>query len=215
MKLVKWCVAGLIGGAISAGVWAAIAYFSGMEIGWIAWFVGVIVGFCVRAAAGEDEGFAPGVTAVVIAILALLAGKYAAVSLIVDREFAKEIASFAQVTPEDMQNGLCAEVVQEWTAANKPMQWPPGQSLDTAEQMIHYPQSVQDEARKRWTDLDPAEQQKQLTERQELLKELTGAIGAMAKQEGFKASFNGFDILFFILAIVSAFKVGSGAQSND
>ena len=215
MKIGKWVIAGAIGGAVSAGIWTAIAYSTGYEIGWIAWFVGVIVGFCVRMAAGDEEGYGPGLTAVGIAVLALIIGKYATVSLLVDKEFGTEIGAMPRGTAENFQLGLCAEVAEEWTTAKKKIKWLPGKNAEVAQELQDYPQAVRDEAKKRWDAKPPAEQQELIAGRQRMMEEFTGSLVAGAKTEVFKASFNGYDILFFILAIVSAFKVGSGMQSDE
>jgi len=72
----KWIVAGGIGGLIGAAIWAGISYATNYEVGWIAWGVGFLVGVGVRVSAGEnEEGFAPGLTAAVVAIVAVLGGK--------------------------------------------------------------------------------------------------------------------------------------------
>lgn len=215
MKIGKWIIAGGIGGAVAAGIWTAIAYSTGYEIGWIAWFVGVVVGFCVRVAAGEEEGYAPGLTAVAIAVLALVIGKYATVSLLVDRELGAKIAEMPRVTADNFQLELCSEVAEEWTAAKKKMKWLPGKSAEVAQELQDYPQAVRDEAKKRWDAKPAAEQQELIAARQEMMEEFTSSLAAGVKTQVFKASFNGYDILFFILAIVSAFKVGSGMSSNE
>jgi hypothetical protein len=53
-------VGGLVAGAIGAGIWAVIAYFTGFELGWIAWGVGLLVGVGVigprrRACGGAGD----------------------------------------------------------------------------------------------------------------------------------------------------------------
>ena len=35
---------GVAGGVIGVVLWAAVTYFTGYEIGWVAWFVGVLTG---------------------------------------------------------------------------------------------------------------------------------------------------------------------------
>jgi phosphate/sulfate permease len=75
--MVKGIIGGLIAAVIGAGVWAAIAYFTGYEIGWIAWGIGALVGFVAAKAAGDDAGDGLGIVAAVIAVLAILGGKYA------------------------------------------------------------------------------------------------------------------------------------------
>ena len=213
-SFLRWVVGGLIGGAVGAAAWAAITYYTNHEIGYVAWGVGILVGFCVRFAAGSDEGFGPGLTAAAIAIVALVGGKYAATSLLVDKVFA-DMPMIANVTPAQMQEELISEIVAEWTEAKKPMKWPAGKTLENAESTADYPPEVVKEAEKRWNALKPEEQQAQIQERTESIQAFASSLKAMARQEGFKASFTPIDILFFILAIGSAWKLGSGVASGE
>lgn len=85
--LFGWVIGGTIGGTIGAAIWVAVGYFSGFEVGWIAWGVGVLSGMGVAAVAsanGEADS-SSGITAAVISILAVLAGKYAVVHLVIDQ----------------------------------------------------------------------------------------------------------------------------------
>ena len=50
MKFAKWGLGGLVGGAIGAAIWAGIVYAIHVEIGWLAWGVGALVGLGVRLA---------------------------------------------------------------------------------------------------------------------------------------------------------------------
>ena len=120
--IVKWVLAAAVGGVIGASVWAAITYFSGYEIGWIAWGIGFVVGFAVRLSAGNEAGVGPGIVAVVGAVAALLAGKYAAVHFLVEKELAAmpEIS----ISAEEMTVGIADDVVSEMEAAGKTLEWP-------------------------------------------------------------------------------------------
>ena len=90
----KWVLAGSIGGLVGAAIWAAISYAVNAEVGYVAWGIGGIVGIAVRFVAGErEEGIGPGVTAAVIAILAVLGGKYAAVHMLVSHHMGNVEAS--------------------------------------------------------------------------------------------------------------------------
>ena len=85
--ILSWIVGGTIGGSLGAGIWVAVGYFTGYEVGWIAWGVGFLTGLGVAlpaSANGEANG-ASGITAAVISVLAVLAGKYAVVHLLIDK----------------------------------------------------------------------------------------------------------------------------------
>ena len=86
MKVAKWVLFGVVAGSVGAAIWAWVSLTTNREIGWIAWGIGGLVGLAVRLASHEEEGdgFLPGLVALIIAILAIVAGKYAAVHLSVE-----------------------------------------------------------------------------------------------------------------------------------
>jgi len=153
-SFIRWLVGGAAGGAIGAAVWTAITYYTDYQIGWIAWGVGIATGFGVRAAAGEDEGNGPGLTAALIAVLALVAGKYAATSLMVDKVFG-QMEHQAVLGPDQIKLDSAAEVAAEWEEDGKTLKWPANQSLETADEQAHFPPEVWKEAEKRWNDKSP------------------------------------------------------------
>jgi hypothetical protein len=90
-----------IGGSIGAVIWGAIAYFAHAEVGYVAWGVGGLVGFCVRMGAGDmDEGIAGFIAAggAVVSILAgkLLAGYFIVQWLVKEGQIPAAIAAEAQ-----------------------------------------------------------------------------------------------------------------------
>jgi hypothetical protein len=208
----RWCIAAAVGGLIGASVWAGITYFTGYEIGWIAWGVGFVVGLAVRIGAGEANGVGPGVVAVIGAVAALLAGKYAAVHLLVGNELAA--GSAVTISAENMQMGMAYEVVEEMEGQGKKLSWPPGQSVEIVEMPTHFPSEVWAEAQKRWNAFPPEEQAQQIAARQEMMAALTGELQGMIVDEGFKGSFSPIALLFFGLAIFTAFRLGSGLSSE-
>ncbi|MCC7425204.1 MAG: hypothetical protein IT428_33455 [Planctomycetaceae bacterium] len=81
-----YTASGLVGGAIGAAVWGGICYATESEIGWIAWGLGALVGFCVRvASADHHDGFLPGIIAAIISVGSICAGKYMAAALLVNK----------------------------------------------------------------------------------------------------------------------------------
>jgi hypothetical protein len=213
MNAVKWTIGGVIGGLIGASVWTAITYFTQHEIGWIAWGVGIAVGLGVRMAAGDDDGPGPGVVAALIAIAALLGGKYATTQLFVN-QFMKDMPA-VQVTAQDVQLQDAAEIADAWTTEKKTLKWPQEQSLETAEAPEHFPPEVWKEVQKRWDELPPDQQTKRIATMEEGQKAMHAMLRGAMVEGAFKASFSPIDILFFVIAIASAFKLGSGAASGD
>ncbi len=209
-SLVRCGIAAVVGGLIGASIWAGITYATGMEIGWIAWGVGLCVGVAVRVGAGETtDGIMPGGIAVVGAIAALMVGKYAAIHLLVGNEFGN-LGEMSTVTAEDMQVGIADEVVEEWTTAGKTLQWPPGMDVEEAGSQADYPMDVWAEAVTRWNAIPAEEQQTQIQDRQKTMQMFGDMMSGEITKAAFKDSFSPIDFLFFGLAIFTAFKVGSG-----
>lgn len=214
MNLMKCLIGGLIGGILGTAVWAAIAYFANAEVGWIAWGIGFVVGFGVRFMADEDQGLLPGIIAVGIAIVSVLAGKYLAVEMSV-RDFSGQFAQMSQVTENDMLVEISDEIVGEWQQQGKPAVFPAGMTIDEADEPHEYPVGVWDEAKSRWAALGAGEQKKRMDEQAAMNQALTGALEGVLKQQGFLASFSPFDILWFFLAAGTAFRIGSGGGGDD
>lgn len=211
MKFPIYCVAGVVGGLIGAAIWAGITYATGYEIGWIAWGIGFLVGLAVRMGAGDENlGAAPGVTAAVVAVLAILVGKYAAASLLVD----KHMPNLGDVDPTAVISGFADTIIGERQAAGKEVTWPPGKNADNAEQPGDYPADVWQEANQKWTDLGAVGQQKLRDERKAVMKELIGVLKGNIAWEAFKGSFSPVDIVFFLLTLATAYKLGAALPTE-
>lgn len=87
-------------GLLGAVIWGAIAYFAHVEVGYVAWAIGGLVGFSVRVGAGEmDEGFA-GVIAAIGSVISILLGKLLSVYFVVTYLIQK--GEIPPVAPEQM-----------------------------------------------------------------------------------------------------------------
>ena len=214
----RWLVGGLVGALMGGAVWVAVGYFANYEVGWIAWGIGLVVGLGVRAGAGEDDGFAPGILAVVIAILAIVASKYLVINMSINREFGD--ATFAiEADAELMTSRIADEIVGEYEAKGKEVKWPKAAEDDDAPLAATYPSTIWKEATKRWNAIPPDEQQAQMDQAEAEFNELfEGLLDETKKdisQTALRESFTPYDILWFVLAAITAFKVGSGLTSDE
>lgn len=212
MKYAKWLIGGLVGGAIGAAIWATVTVTTQREVGWIAWGVGILAGLGVRLAAGEDDGFPPGVLAAVLALASVVAGKYIAVHVLIDK-VANE-AGVPLVSDLDVTAGIADDVAEEMEAAGKKLKWPAGSTLETATGPEEYPKEVWAEATKRFQAMTP-------DERERVKKAMTARLDAFIndkksefRSKAFAESFSPMDALFFFLAVATAFKLGSGLASE-
>lgn len=216
-----WIIGGVVGGAIGAAIWAGVAYGTGYEIGWLAWGVGVLVGIGVRTGAGESYGVAPGMAAAVIALVALLGGRYASISISVNQAIGdtEAIAFEPPVGEERIEyaiSDLADLVIEEWQAEGKAIAEVDYDSL-TEESTLkdQYSADVWAEAEGRWTGLTDDQRDAALTllDEQFLAFEDGSAqndFAAALTKQAFQESFGPMDLLFAGLALFSAFKLGSG-----
>ena len=162
MKWPKVAGAGVVAGLVGAAIWAAISAAANMEIGWVAWGIGGLVGLAVRITAREWEGFQPGAISVSVAVLAIVAGKYAAVHFTVGKELDNLTMT---VTDSDMIESLTIDLCKERTAQGKRLAWPAGMSLEKAEKPEDYPRDVWAEATKKWNATPPAVKKAKMDDR--------------------------------------------------
>lgn len=212
MRFVMALVGGIIGGVIGAAIWAGISYATNHEIGWIAWGVGFLVGAGVRVGSQDWDGPVPGLIAVVLSVVAILGGKYATASLLVSKF---DVATNFTITNDDMKEGLCYSIIEERTTKGTPVKWAPGKNLENAATLADFPADVQQEATKKWDAFSPAEQQQQIAERKAQMEEARKMIRGVMHGAAFESSFGPMDILFFLLAAYTAFRLGSGAAAEE
>ncbi len=87
-------LAGAIAGAVAgAAVWAAITYFTGYEIGYVAWGIGAAVGGGAALLGGE--GATSGLVCAVLALAAILLGKIAATHFMAQKNLSEAIDATA------------------------------------------------------------------------------------------------------------------------
>jgi len=212
--VLPWLGAAL-GGVVGAGVWAAVAYFLNLELGWIAWAIGGLVGFGARLLAPQQLSFASGAGAAVIAVAAIVGGKYLTVDLLVGREFGKVESEVATMSDEMPTTALAQAVVEEYEQAGQHVRWPEGHEAEEIEGAESYPADVWTEAESRYAALSPAEQAEM---KEAMRKEFLASMALyrdQAKSEGFRESFSGLDLLFVALAVGTAFKIASGAPGAE
>lgn len=213
MNLIKWTVAGLIGGAIGAGIWVAVGYFTGYEVGWIAWGVGFLAGLGVRMAAGDEVGWSPGLAAVATAIASVSWAKYAVVSLAISDMMGG--VSTAPVTANVMVAGMAEEIAAEYEEEGRKVEWPEIPETGDMPLEKQYPREIWTEARGRWDDLSPAEQEEKKQDRRERTAAMMSEFESAMRESAFSQSFTPWDLLWFGLAAFTAFKVGAAAVDEE
>lgn len=208
-KLLIGGFCGVIGGAIGAAVWAAISYFTGFEIGWIACGIGALVGFGMALGSRGEAGIAGGVVAAVIALLSVGAGKYAAVQFSVSK-LTSEVSANLHFSDDDAKAYMADQLVTERESKGETLKWPDGMTSDDAEKLADYPVVVVKDVEKRWKGMSPEAAKQYTAQAEEQAKAQMKVAFASLGQTAFERSFGLFDILWAVLAVLGAFKIGSG-----
>lgn len=206
MHYVMMGVTGLVGGLIGAAIWAALIYFTGVEIGYVAILVGACAGIGVRLGASQwDFGMGPGLLAVAVAIVALIGGKVVGGRMYLNKELG-EIRALAMQFQHD--NHLIAEMADEiWedSPEGTPLSNPELEDgeYDTPEQIPNtYPKEVWEQALAKWNALTEPEKQKL---RDDQAQQFNAEFEIPAE-----ALFGPIDVLWFFLAVGAAFRIATG-----
>lgn len=220
-------VFGSVAGAIGAAAWAALAYFANLEIGWLAWGIGGLVGYATAAGSvsgnsstSNDVATGPvlGIVAVLITIVSICVGKYAMVEI----GMQQALAAFDQEISEPMSDEvlvsyLADEIGQEkhgedWYDQYK---WPENPEGVQPDSEALYPAELWKPAQAKWEAMSADEQAefRQTTEAtaKANVEAFAGQLANQMRQEGFLSTFGAMDLLFFGLAVATAWGVaGSG-----
>jgi len=192
----------LIGGALAAlvgaGIWTAVTALTDIEFGWIAWGIGGLVGF-VMAKLTPARSVTLGVYAAVLAALGLAIGKVATVRMMIPVYGSQMVLSddevLAQAFVVDMrQNERYSSEVSVQLAALSASDSVPATLLT----------KMMDEAQLRMDEASDAEKER-------VAKGFADRILAdFGVAEQFGASLSLFDLLWFGLAVATAFKLMRG-----
>ncbi len=217
--MIRAIIGGFIGGAIGAAIWAGIALAFEVELGILAWAIGGLVGFGVAVGAKDTASMSTGVLAAILAIGSIAFGKFAAVSIVVDRYVQKEFSQealeqklAANFDDDSAKMYMADSLLQDAGSKGVVYKWPEGMNRETAEKPEDYPKELWKDVEKRWTGLDaPAREKYKDDAKHAMVDQMMGAMGelkAAAKSEGFKASFSFFDAIWAFLAIGTAYRIG-------
>jgi hypothetical protein len=208
-------VGSLLGGAVAAVVgavvWAGIVIGTGYEVGYVAIGVGALCGFGTALGSRGQTGVMTGAIAVVFAILGICVGKFAAVSYYMDEEFGGSsiIEQLSEAgTEEFMLQIRIDEVVQERLNGSTLTPGERQEYIDLLDMGMYpddYPEELVTLVREEWA-AKPEEERARLVQEQETI------VRGVVQTGGFLASFGFLDIVFFLIAIGAAYKLGSGAD---
>ncbi|QDU72293.1 hypothetical protein Pan265_21570 [Mucisphaera calidilacus] len=211
----------LLAGILGAAIWAGTIYATGYEFGLMAWGIGLLVGGAALVSVGDAANASTGVLAVIVTLVSITLGKAMIVEIYV-QEYMAESEMFdidgeisrIETDVDYLVTFIADEIVWEYQTAGKPLKWPGGEEPEEFDSPDVYPDDVWMEAEDVWSGMDADEQETFRTETIERMRmgheagmALVGIGGRIA---GFIGSFGLLDILFYLLAMGSAYKMGSG-----
>ncbi len=206
-------VAGAAGGAI---VWALVAGLTGYEVGYVAWGVGALVGFAAAKAGGR--GTTTGLACAGLALVAIFAGKLLATHFAVRSEVRNQLA---RIYSYDTYNELMVDaqlygdvegedelrrflVDRNYSFASEPAEVSAGELDDFRANSL--PQI------KAFSDGPPpyeAWRQRSIADAYARVMAQVSTVQVVADNLGL------FDILFAVLGLTTAFKLGEGLSGRS
>jgi hypothetical protein len=216
-------LAGGLGGAIvGATLWAGVAALTKYEIGWGAWGIGALAGFGLTLFTTR-RGVGMGLLAALFAIVGILVGKALIAQWVIMPIIEKEIKNF-QLSDDQIQEMVndpakmfsvaCLHLVDQGEF-DEPFAWKvigvhnKGESYPAEQKKIDEAQKKASDLVDSWSDAEKlaaakAQSHKFVAKFTNLMKQ-TKAGFAFA----FIASFSLIDILWFLLAVASAYKIAT------
>lgn len=195
-------VAGLLAAVVGGAAWALIVLVTGYEVGYVAWGVGLLVGFAMARTTGIRSKRL-GMVAATLAVLGLLVGKY----LIIEVSLGSGLASEVQKDPQLMMQ---AALYQLETTSSLPESVQSG--LDGLAEEDTLPDDLWAEmmaaAAIHLDSLDDAG-------REALAEDFSIAVaGGLTAADKWSSAFSGFDLLWFFLAVSTAWGMMRGKHEQ-
>ena len=196
MLLLRGAFFGLVCGAIGAAMWAAVAYFTGYELGLLAIVVGGLCGFGMGMGNAGRGGAGAGLVAAFVTFLAIMGGKFAVVQVMLDDFLQSEAVVFDE---EASLDAIAGQVYQEFDASGQ----------DMGEEGDEWPSAVWSETCARWQAMSGAEREQFTADLQRQYQTDMAAARPVIGVVAFLFSFGLMDLVFFGLALSTAFKIGA------
>jgi len=206
-------VGAIVAGIIGALIWGAISFFTGYEIGYVAWGIGFLVGMGVVVTGGGSP--MAGIMSAVVALVAILGGKALAVKFEIDKSI-NEVAtqSFSEYEQSAAKYAALEEgasyaqflVDEEWTDAKKAEDVPAGEVEDFELVWVPFLEAITDGSVTSENWLQKSEPGKGFKAATSELVSIPGAV---------KEGLGLFDLLFGFLGIATAYRVGCGGSKDE
>ncbi|MBL8878933.1 MAG: hypothetical protein JNG88_07415 [Phycisphaerales bacterium] len=194
-SLMLGCIFSAVGAGIGGLVWFLIAYNAHYEVGYIAWALGGLAGLGMYLGC-RDANQVGGAIAAFMAILGIVIAKFMVFSVILEPVFAE--------VQKNIQGGDREGLVEAMAIAEVERS---GKAESMSETEYEKAFSAAEEKAKTKVAAMTDEQVK--AKQAELSDDIVSTARSEMKNAFFSVMFSPMDILFFVLAIATAYKVGS------
>lgn len=203
----KGLLCGIGGGLLGACVWATLAHFMGGSADFSAWIVGICVGVGVAFGAQPRLNFLTGALAASLAAGSVIVASFAAAEFATGQKVESARASTETMSTASAIQALSQDIQAEW-------------DLEEARARLHAPEgkqpapvvrarSVHEEAKYRWASMGVTNRQLYRSALAERRSNEAGRIELPMEFHGYFGRMTTMQIVWFSLAIVSAFRIGA------
>jgi hypothetical protein len=194
-----------IAALIGAFIWFGVAKATEREIGWIAWGVGVMAGFGMMIGANGNSPTA-GMIAAAMSVGGILLGKFMVFTFVV-------MPMFGQLLDKTLGGISDMDKLEVWVT-NQQLE---KKKLDIETASDAQRAAANAEATKLIAKMDAKSKAAETKKAQENFSRLMGEAAEEIPKSRlfFSTMFGPLDVLFFILAIASAFKVATFSGESD
>lgn len=200
--MVRGLLCGLAGGVVGAVVWCLATLMTGLEVGWVAWGVGLIVGAGVALGWSGVRSHGTAVLAVVIAVASIALGKYGVAHVGLHNQI--ERLQNDDLGDAEGMEALRADVQQSWYEHGREATSLKGKNVRLVE---GYPKEIFEEAEGIWIRMTKLEQTRF---KQRVRDDRVAALEAARIEranDAFVASLGTIDIVWIVLALVTAYRI--------
>ncbi len=205
-------IAALIGGVVGALIWAAIVHFTGYEVGYVAWAIGGLVGFCSYYFG--SHGSTAGSICAVLAILSILGGKFFGSQLAVDQGIEEGIVELYGDRTREAENFAKLESKDEYARFMVDHHFTEVGSAEevSQEELVRFEEDYAPYLRQFHAEKPDLET---WLKSEEVLQIRADAAEEISLVDLVVSNLSPIDLIFALLGIVTAFKVGSSRRDHE
>jgi hypothetical protein len=199
MSLAKGLAVSVVCGGIGAVAWAGLTYATGWQLGLVAVVVGGAAGFGMAHGSGGRGGAQAGLLAALVALVAILAGNFAAAQVMVHKHL-----SDSGITEEGAINAIAQEIYHDMMAV--------GETFEGAERDAEtgWPVIVSYRARMRWEGMSEESRREFLAAKAAGFRQDMEEAAPLAGLAAFLVmTLHWKSLAIIALGVVTAFRIGS------